>query len=539
MKRLLAAAFLAACSLAQANRILLAPLDSRPAAGQFAQMIARMAGEGVNMPAYEDLGQFTRPGNPDSILEWLESQDYDDVDAVVASADMIAYGGLIQSRVNDIPLGLANARLNRLAAIARAHPNVKFYVFSAVMRLAPTATRQASAWRIQLARFEEIQDRYNRAKDPKDYDRLKNLRAKIPSGEIERYERTRQRNHAVQVSLLKLTAKGVFSYLVIGQDDARVYGPHVPETSHLKQVVATLGIGGKVYFCEGIDQHANVLVSRALLNKAGWTPRVRVVYSDDEGRLKYNPFESKPIEESLRDQLLASGARPATSDTAYDYTLYLNTPGRRPGPFADFVTKLKAELDEGFPVCVADINLAKDGAADQELFDDLFEQQRMMRLLSFAGWNTAGNTMGTAIPAANVYLLARKLRVDPLERELAQRTFLLHRFVNDFAFHRYTRPAAYRLLTQLSGASREETVGPSFRKLNSFVQSDLGKRLDSYFKNQFLDRRFFAGNQEYRVSNISDVKIFLPWPRAYEVRIEFALQAEPASAETAPGSVQN
>lgn len=534
MKFLAAAVLALAACLAQADRILLIPLDSRPATGQFAQMIARMASVDVNMPPYEDLGRFTNPGSPDRILNWLQNADYSDVSAVVVSTDMIAYGGLIASRVNDVSVATAQQRLLRLEHIRRLHPTVKFYAFSAIMRLTPTATKGASAWRVDLGRYAEIQDRYNRVKDPKDFARLKNLIKMIPPHEIDKYEVTRQRDHAIQVDLVRMAARSVFDYLILGQDDARPYGPHVPETHHLKQLVSGLGIDGKVYFCEGIDQHSNILISRALLQEAGWVPRIRIVYSDEAGRLKYNEFESKPIEQSLKDQIIASGARPVGSDNAYDYALYVNTPGRREASFRQFVEALKGELDQGFPVCVADINLAKDGTADQELFDALFEQQRMMRLLSFAGWNTAGNTMGTAIPAANVYLLARRLRVDPLERELAQREFLLHRFVNDYAYHKFTRPAAYKIIEASDKNAKDETSGATFKKANEFVKADLAKHLDRYFREQFLDRRFFAGTNEYEVSGITGIKIFLPWPRAYEVRLEFRLEAKPVDAEGNP-----
>ncbi|MFO0045356.1 MAG: DUF4127 family protein, partial [Armatimonadota bacterium] len=52
-------------------RVLLVPLDSRPAAGQFAQMIGKIDGVEVETPPIETLGRFTTPGNPDKIWSWL------------------------------------------------------------------------------------------------------------------------------------------------------------------------------------------------------------------------------------------------------------------------------------------------------------------------------------------------------------------------------------------------------------------------------------------------------------------------------------
>ena len=101
-------------AFAKAERILLIPLDSRPAAGQFAQMIGNMAGAEVRLPPYNLLGRFTQPGNPEEILDWLQQQDFSDVSAVIVSTDMIAYGGLIASRINDVTEAEATVRLNTL-----------------------------------------------------------------------------------------------------------------------------------------------------------------------------------------------------------------------------------------------------------------------------------------------------------------------------------------------------------------------------------------------------------------------------------------
>jgi len=514
---------------AQAERVLLVPLDSRPAAGQFAQMIGSMANVRVVMPPYEDLGRFIQPGNPDAILDWLEDQDFSDVSAAIVNTDMIAYGGLIASRTNEIPLSLASERIARLKRIRDKFPNTKFYLFSAIMRLAPTATRSTAAWRLQLSKLEELRDQYRREPSADLKKRIDALFVKVPTNELMKYEEARARNVDVMRNLIYRVGKHQFDFLIFGQDDAKPYGPHIPETERLRRIVTVAKAKEDVYFCEGVDQLANILLSRALLRRSGWAPKLRIVYSDEAQKTKIANYESKPIDRSLTDQIVSSGASIATGDENFDYTLYVNVPDRRAEPFSEFQANLTGEIDQGFPVAVADINIGKDGTADAELFATLNQNDRMFKLLSFAGWNTAGNTLGTTIPAANVYLLARRLKVDPLARELAQREFLLHRFVNDYAYHKFTRPQAYQLIDASPKASREETYGEAFDEINDFVASDLRSHLDRYFEDEFQGKKFYAGTRQYEISSMSDVKIFLPWPRAYEVRLEFHLHATPSN----------
>lgn len=530
MRLVAAVALLLAACFAHAERVLLIPLDSRPAAGQFAQMIGRIAGLDVRMPPYETLGRFTDAGDPLKILQWLNDQDLSDVKAIVASTDMIAYGGLIASRVNETTEDDALLRLRKLIEIKRRSPTTKLYLFSSTMRLAPTSTKKTESWRMILAKYEEARDKAMRLGDPVARATMNRVISKIPPGQLHAYELARHRDHDVQEALIRMTARGNdVEYLVIGQDDATPFGPHIPETALLRRLVNLFRIDDKVYFCEGVDQDANVLMSRALIHETGWVPKVRVVYSDDAAKSKYAAYESLTIENSLREQLLASGAQPADADEEYDYTLYLNVPSPAPDKFDEFMTNLKSEVDQGFPIAVADINLGE-ASSDPQLIAGLMENGRGMKLLSFAGWNTAGNSIGTAIPAANVYLLSRRLQVDPLVREVAQREFLLHRFVNDFDYHRFTRPKAYAFLKSI-GSGKEEVSGQAFDEVNALVASDLGNYLSATFRDQLLDRHFFAGSSEYRFTDLADVKIFLPWPRAYEVRMDFHLVTAPVTAE--------
>jgi hypothetical protein len=514
------------------NRILLIPLDSRPAAGQFAQMIGAMNATKVDIPPLDILGKFTVPGDVDKVFTWLESENLDDVSTIIVSGDMLAYGGLIASRVNDVDAGAGIKRLQRLMDFKRKAPaDVKMYVFMSTMRLTPTATKAASGYRINLAKYEEMKDRYERTHDATLPAKLNNMRKVVPAVEIMRYERTRRRNIEVQSGLLRMCIGPEVDFLIMGQDDAKPDGPQIQENAKLKKLAEQYGVQKKVYFCEGIDQHSNLLLSRAILAQRNWKPRVRIVYSDEDGKNQYALYESKTIKESLEDQLFASGAEMAKDNGEYDYSLYVNSPKRRDSHFEEFLEKMRSEIDQGFPVAVADINFSANGSSDESLFNFLVRSGKAYKLLAFAGWNTAGNTMGTSIPAANVYLCARKNDVDPLSREVAQREFLLHRMINDWAYHRYTRPATYAMIDTLQD-QRDEIYGSNFDAINKFANADLRRHIAQIFQNQFQLRRFTAGNKEYQITDLDDLKISLPWPRAYEIRVEFKMKVE----ETGSGS---
>ncbi|MCW5940162.1 MAG: DUF4127 family protein [Fimbriimonadaceae bacterium] len=508
------------------RRILLVPIDDRPASMQFAQMIGAMAGITVETPPPDLLGRFTQPGRPEAIIDWL-SPRLGSYEAAIVSADMLAYGGLIASRVDRSSQNLALKRLKAFAEVRAKYPDTKVYTFSAVMRLAPTATKATAGWRQQLGQFAALRQRYRIQQDPESLRKLRSLRAQIPAGEIEKYDAIRSRNHEIQRTLLRMTYDGVFQHTMLGQDDAQVTGPHVPETANLQQLAESLSLGERAFFAEGIDQIPNVLLSRALAEAASWRPRVRIVFADEEGRNKVAAYEAKTVDRSLKDQIFGSLGTIANPGESFDYSLYVNTPDPRGFALDAFLGSLKSEVDQGMPVAVADINLGKTGTGDLRLYDALLDSGRSTRVLAYAGWNTAGNTMGTTIPAANVYLLARRIGVDPVQREVALRAFILHRLVNDFEYHKYVRPKAYAMIDSMPGASREETYGPQLDKVNDEVKQSLGERLQDRFREQILGTRFFAGQTQFEVTGLKGVDIGLPWPRAYEVRLNFKIEVKP------------
>src|SRR5579862_9037962 len=92
------AATCAAGSAATGREIAFVPLDDRPVTYQLPVMLGAIAGQRVITPSRALLGHYLRPGDPAGILRWLQSAQTQNVSAIVASTDMLAYGGLVAAR---------------------------------------------------------------------------------------------------------------------------------------------------------------------------------------------------------------------------------------------------------------------------------------------------------------------------------------------------------------------------------------------------------------------------------------------------------
>ncbi|HVF86369.1 MAG TPA: DUF4127 family protein, partial [Pyrinomonadaceae bacterium] len=110
-----------------AARVLLIPLDDRPPCLQFPIMQGLIADAEVVAPPREMLGRFTVPGDAERIAAWVRAQDFTRFDRVIVSIDMLAYGGLVASRVHRTPRDEAMRRLDLLRDIRRRAPRLPVY----------------------------------------------------------------------------------------------------------------------------------------------------------------------------------------------------------------------------------------------------------------------------------------------------------------------------------------------------------------------------------------------------------------------------
>lgn len=524
---------LAACA-AQAKTpptIALLPLDDRPVCTQMPRLMAGIAGSNVILPPMDALGRFTRPGDCERLAEWLKTVA-GQVDALVVSTDMLCYGGLVASRDNEVTEAQARERLQILESIRQERPTLPVYVFSGIMRAAPTATLRSNKWRLDLAEYLTLSDKASVTGSDKAAKEARQHRRHVPPAELKKYLATRERDHNIQVLLVGMLKRGVVDYVVFGQDDAEQYGPHRAERANLKTHLSSAGVAGKAMLCGGIDQTACILVARHLVKLEARSPRIWVEWAGESGRHIRPPNEGQSVDAAVWAQVYSVGARPASSNESADVVLFVNTYKRTADEFAEFKDKMAKQVDEGRMVGLADLNLGAGGKADGLLLRHLLEDRIGVRLASYAGWNTASNTLGTAIPHAILYWLARQNpAVDAKACAIAQREFLLLRFASEYGYHNYIRPLANDYLTNDLKGNKDELTEEQHLKLERFVSKHSLKMLTSFFDLGFKGASISVGRsgETEVIAELTNVSIGLPWPRAYEVTMSFYLKTAPAA----------
>jgi Protein of unknown function (DUF4127) len=479
------------------------PLDDRPVTLQLPVMLGAIAGERIDTPPPAMLGRYLEAGKPDDIIAWLN--ELPARDAYVVSTDMLAYGGLIASRVPGTSYADAESRLREFAHLRQRHPKAWIGAFATIVRLAPTGVPANSGFFAAYPAWTYLQQ-YANLHDPplpQEEAEAQRLRASIGEPLLDEYLGVRARNVAVDASLVAMTAQDAIDRLAIGQDDAGPVGLHVKDVRGLEAVVAASGAGDRASIEPGADELGMALVAHALARSAGWTPRVVVRYSMPDGAAVQDPLEFGPISTAIDSLIRLCGGVRVGDDAGGDIVLAVRVPRTTPEYNAAFLTGLSGAIAQKRSVALADLSFLESYAAQGNFANQLLDSKIASNLDAYASWNTNANTVGTALAEAIAAGAGRRLGTYDA---LAHRTFTFVRFVDDYAFHVDVRPGLNAEL-QSRGIDRTlldpSVAAPIAQRNRALLWSDAASILT----------RLYPGY------HVAALQIELPWSRTFETRV--------------------
>lgn len=490
--------------------IVFVPMDDRPVTYQLPVMLGNIAGQPVVAPPRDLLGRYLEFGKPDAIAAWLNAKAPRS-DRYVFSSDMLAYGGLVASRVPGVTYADAYFRMRELDMIRRRSPHAWIGTFGTVMRLAPTgipSIGDAASFFAAYPVWEYLQEYANLhdPPSPEESTRAQVLAGKIGPETLDGYLRARARNYAIDRLLIGMTANGTIDRLVIGQDDAKPYGLHVRELDALESYAALVKTGSRVSIQPGADELGMTLVAQALARGAHWTPHIAVAYSRPDGASYQDPLEFAPIGVTVQSLIaLAGGVR---DDEHPDFTLYVRVPKTGDALDDELLASLREQARSGASSAFADLSFENTYEEQGAFAQRLLESGVASTLDAYSSWNTAANTIGTAIAEAIAAGAGR--RTHTYDR-LAHRTFTFMRFVDDVDFHVKVRP---EINAWLGGRDIDdhtyllpEVAAQAERRNRDFLWNDAQQTLHLLYPDL----------------HIASIDITLPWNRTFETQLDLTL----------------
>jgi len=550
------------------HRILYVPLDDRPSNLRAPRLLAQMVDYEIIIPPVEMLGCFRVPGQPEEIGDWLLAHADSQPDVIILSIDMLAYGGLWASRCPGTRAALAQQRLGLLGQLRAACPDTTIYGFNTILRLGTITSSDEGALHLAaLYHHSVLVGRVADKADPEDRRKVAALEREIPASVLGEYQAIRERNQQVNLRAMKETAEGNLDLLVFGQDVAERYGVHRQEQAVIENAVEESGLAGKVFTMPGADELGMCLLARFVHKHMGKTPSVRVLVINPESLRERPCGEDRPFSDSLRAHIELVGAREAAEcDRNPDMVLVVNGPAaydradlhdpavarnHRKRARSFLSGALAASSGRGAAVCDAAFSNGADDIFVQELISATPE---LPRLLSYAGCNTASNSLGSALAHAALRLislqdkgafdLASRLGdMSPMRylqlldtliaSEKAHIRLLLTRFADDWLYQARIRP---RLTEHICNGLHHGVfdLSGSYAQAESLVRDSLTSSLSDLWIDQFLGRRCVSlGSDSHEeelstlvLAELEETRISLPWRRLFEMdlEVEFGVQ---------------
>jgi hypothetical protein len=528
------------------SRILLIPLDDRPPCLQFPVRMGAIGDAEMVTPPRELLGRFTEFGKSDGIVAWLKKQDLKSFDAAIVSVDMLAYGGLVAMREYKTDEQTALRRLEFVREMRKIAPKLKIYASSVIMRLAPTGNVVNEAYREKLARWAEISVDENLKKE------TEKLEKEIPAQALADYKAARARDLKINLASVDLVRDKIFDYLILSQDDAKPKGVHIGDREKLLGQIRALNLSEKIAVQPGADEVSMLLLARSLTDKYNYHPKIKAVYSSEKIADEFMPYEDRPLRQTVSFHIKAAGAREVKTESEADILFFVFASRFEPGraeSFADEIWGVSFENTKNAEgvfapkkvqkeIIVADVDPKGDVQGADVKFTEALKNKLIFKSVSgYASWNTAGNTIGTALPHGILFSLASKhfrlpvgakvTRAEADRRakiwtrvDYAQNWFLLNRLLDDYVYHTLVRPEAINFargkkwnvfrFTDEQTAAVEEFAAPRVRKL---VWQNLNMISPVKYYRQICEE-------------VEDFKFWLPWGRTFEAEIDFELKCK-------------
>lgn len=512
-------------------RIAFVPLDDRPSSLQYPLMLSDIADAELLTPPRNALGRYLKTGDGDAIAQWLDGLDLSSLDAVVVSADMLAYGGLIGSRVPRVLEADARRRLESVAGLKRRRADLPVLAFSTIMRLAPTADGSNEGWRKKLARWAEIS--VGAEADAALASERGELERGLPAGMIDRYRQTRARNRAVTLALVDMLARNAIDFLAVAQHETAPRGVHVADRDAIRDAIVSRDLVARATMDVGPDEAGMLLLARAFAAASSRAPTVAVTYSSATAGETATPSDRRTLAQVVAAHLAAAGATLDVRQQASDLSLYVYVSRYdSPDQAAPFARRIAAAVTAGQPVIVVDIDLQGDTPGASLPFTAALRNARVLaRLAGYSAYNTVGSAVGTAVSQGIVYEAALDRAAsrssDAARRVgLAQTKLLLYRLITDFIYEAVVRPQAIGDLLQPKGMDPLRLDESQQLRVEKYLNDEVQPLADSLVAD-FASPWRAAGTRRtpplFTVRDMRDFQLHLPWGRMLEADIDFAL----------------
>lgn len=493
------------------------PLDERPCNYDFPQMMPK-ADFRLILPPKEYMGDKKLPADTERLADWL-TENIDGADACILSMDTLIYGGIVPSRLHNEALSVLIERASLVEKLRRKNERMQLYVFQLIMRCPDYSLSDEEPDYYDLCGKElHLYGRYTHKEklgilteeEKADFERVKKV---IPPSVLADFTGRREKNRAVIMHDLEYIKNGTVDYFIVPQDDAAVYGFTSMDQTVVREFLKANSLHLKTAMYPSADDTGLILLARAVAKLHNAAPKIFVKYASSKAESVIPWFEDRALDETIKYHIMAAGGRRVYSLPEADILLAVNQGSGMWYPeqseyvtaydiernLGEFVSYIEYALEYGKLVAVGDTAYCNGG--DEELVKLMNDEDIMLKVHAYAGWNTSSNTLGTAVCEAVLYMLGRD--------EEGNKSFLLHRYYEDIGYMPVVKKYVTDTYLPELGLDYFHTDGKD-GKVARIVKEEIDKHMKTYYPSVY--------------SQVDSLKVEMPWSRMFEVDIKLTVK---------------
>jgi hypothetical protein len=404
------------------------------------------------------LGSLTNPADAATLIGWIDNAlSAQSVSGILLCLDSLLYGGLVNSRRCDTSLKQVLERCHSLVRWRKkTGPATPIYGQSSIMRISDNydATEEKPYWARygkDIFTWSTYLHRLQRGeKLPSGV--LASTEAKIPAEVRKDYLAGRGRNFQVNRQLIEHVKSGDLDFLAFSLDDSGASGLNVLEKDRLALEAEALIAQSKIQTYAGADEVLLALFARWLIAKSLRKPRARVIYSPAPTADCNSRYEGQSVKQTVSAQLQACSIDSVEADQDFIVLVHgragqqgdhILLPGEADARSLDTSVEVAQTIStlktSESPVVLCDVAYAN--GADPLLVPALLKSPELSaKLWAYAGWNTTGNTVGSALATGVARWFAGQ-QPDASQNSIAQslKRCLFVRFADDWAYQAVSR----------------------------------------------------------------------------------------------------
>ena len=483
------------------KKILFVPLDERPCNWLFPQkLIQCIDGFELLEPTKEMLGNKKTPSNF-ALLKDFIFQNIKEANAAVISIDQLLYGGIVPSRIHNLSLDELKERLMIIKEIKKINPNIILYCFVLIMRCPKysSSDEEPDYYEIYGEKINKIGSLIERGED---YSFLLNDELKTS---LEDYIERRKKNLCLIKETINLL-NGSIDYLLIPQDDSQTEGFTMMDRKEVLNLIQNSGFKN-IDLYPGADEIGLTLLSRAINNINNSSKKIYLDFLYEESESLIPAYENKPLLDTIKHHINASGNTLVGDIDDSDIVLFLNydkneeqessnpVDNLNETDILSQIKRMKSAKNKGKTTSLVDKFYVNGG--NLKYMEVLSNHMNIDDLDVYSGWNTSSNSLGTAISFSTTISYQGKT--------IESTKFLAERIYDDLIYQALIR----RKITS-------ETL-PSLN-LNYFDIRDKQKEVESLTKDaleEYAEKHFKAFYSKHQIKYLE-----MPWKRMFEIFLE-------------------